>query len=300
MKTALLSTEQNNPKTVTIGEADTLSVMRMIHEEDQKAVAAMEAALPVLAAAADEIAARLKAGGRLFYAGAGTSGRIGVLDASELPATYGVDPSLVVALVPEGYATLHDARLGDEDDREGARADLAVQGLTSADAVVGIAASGRTPYTHEALVYAHEQGAFTLAITNVEGSLLSTAADMTAVIDTGAEVIQGSTRMKAGTTQKLALNMLSTAIMIRLGKVYQNRMIDMDAVNEKLHERSVHMLKELTACDEQTAVDALAACDGKVKVALAMICLHADAETAKTRLAEHGDTAGAWLWEGTI
>lgn len=298
MTTHGLPTEQNNPRTAAISEVDTLGAIRMIHHEDTLAVAAMEPALPTLAAAADSIAARLKAGGRLFYVGAGTSGRIGVLDASELPATYGVSPSLVTAIVPGGYDTLPDARLGDEDDRDGARADLAAQGLSSRDAVVGIAASGRTPYTHEALIYAKEQGAFTLAITNAPQSLLSTAAEMTAVIETGAEAIQGSTRMKAGTTQKLALNMLSTAVMIRLGKVYQNRMIDMDAVNEKLHERSVHMLKELTDCDENTAAAALGSCGGKVKTALVMICRGVDASAAQTLLAAHGDTAGAWLWEG--
>ena len=297
MSTHRLPTEQNNPRTVTIGDADTLSIMRMIHHEDSVAVAAMEAALDVLAAAADIIAARLKAGGRLFYVGAGTSGRIGVLDASELPATYGVSPALVTAIVPGGYDTLPDARLGDEDDRDGARADLTAVRLSAADAVIGVAASGRTPYTHEALLFAREQGAFTLAITNVPHSLLSTAADMTAVIETGAEAIQGSTRMKAGTTQKLALNMVSTAVMIRLGKVYQNRMIDMDAVNEKLHERSVYMLKELTNCDAQTAQDTLAACGGKVKTALVMICRGVDAKTALALLAAHDDTAGAWLWE---
>lgn len=300
MTTHRLPTEQNNARTAAIAAVDTLSALRMIHREDTLAVAAMEAALPVLAAAADEIAARLKAGGRLFYVGAGTSGRIGVLDASELPATYGVDPSLVTAIVPGGYATLPDARLGDEDDRDGARADLAAQGLCAADAVVGIAASGRTPYTHEALCFARENGAFTLAVTNVPQSLLSTAAEMTAVIDTGAEAIQGSTRMKAGTTQKLALNMLSTAVMIRLGKVYQNRMIDMDAVNEKLRERSVAMLTELTNCDDETARHALAACDGKVKTAMVMICRKTDAATAAELLTAHGDTAGAWLWEENV
>lgn len=297
MATYRLPTEQNNARTATIGEVDTLSAMRMIHREDTLAVAAMEAALPTLAAAAEAIADRLKAGGRLFYVGAGTSGRIGVLDASELPATYGVDSSMVTAIVPGGYGTLPDARLGDEDDRAGARADLAAQGLSAKDAVVGIAASGRTPYTHEALRFARECGAFTLAITNVPQSLLASAAEMAAVIETGAEAIQGSTRMKAGTTQKLALNMLSTAVMIRLGKVYRNRMIDMDAVNEKLRERSVMMLKDLTDCDEDTARRALAACEGKVKTALTMICRKTDAVTAKALLAAHDDTAGAWLWE---
>lgn len=291
----LLSTEQNNPRTVDIDRVDTLSMLRMIHEEDRRAVQAMEAALPSLAAMADEIAARLETGGRLLYVGAGTSGRIGVLDASELPATYGVDPSLVKAIVPGGYETLPDARLGDEDDRAGARTDLTREGVCGKDAVVGIAASGRTPYTHEALCYAKGCGAFTGAIVNVKGSLLETAAHMTAVVDTGAEAIQGSTRMKAGTTQKLALNMLSTAVMIRLGHVYRNRMIEITAINEKLAVRGTRMLCELTGVDEPTAAQALKDCDGHVKTAAALLLLGCDAASAKRRLEENNGRLTALL-----
>ena len=263
-----LATEQNNPRTVAIDTVDTLSAIRMIHEEDRRAVEAMTETLPAIAEMADEIARRLQNGGRLFYAGAGTSGRVAVLDASELPATYGVDPSLVKALVPGGYDTLPDARLGDEDDRAGARADLAAEGLCEKDAVVGITASGRTPYAHEALVYAKEVGAFAGAIVNVPQSVLSTAADVTAAIETGAEAIQGSTRMKAGTTQKLALNMLSTAVMIRLGKVYRNKMVEITAINEKMVVRCEQMLIELTGTDEETAARVLKECDYHVKTAL--------------------------------
>ncbi len=264
----LLPTEQNNPRTVSIDTVDTLTAIRMIHEEDRRAVEAMTDTLPAIAAMADEIARRLQNGGRLFYAGAGTSGRVAVLDASELPATYGVDPSLVKALVPGGYDTLPDARLGDEDDRAGARADLAAEGLCERDAVIGITASGRTPYAHEALLYAKERGAFAGAIVNVQNSVLSTAADVTAAIDTGAEAIQGSTRMKAGTTQKLALNMLSTAVMIRLGKVYRNKMVEITAINEKMVVRCEQMLMELTGADEDTASRVLKECDYHVKSAL--------------------------------
>ncbi|MBR5134349.1 MAG: N-acetylmuramic acid 6-phosphate etherase [Clostridia bacterium] len=290
-----LSTEQNNPATKDIDRVDTLTALRMIHEEDKNAVRAMEAALPALGRAVDEIAARLANGGRLFYVGAGTSGRIGVLDASELPATYGVDPSLVKAIVPGGYDTLPDARLGDEDDRAGARVDFKAEGLCEKDAVVGIAASGRTPYTHEALVYANECGAFTAAIVNVENSLLASAATVAVVSDTGAEVIEGSTRMKAGTTQKLALNMLSTAVMIKLGKVYGNRMVEMTVVNDKLVARSERMLRELTGADEQTCAAMLAACDYQVKTACVAIVLGCDAETAKKMIAERGGKLGDWL-----
>lgn len=291
----LLPTEQNNPKTVDIDRVDTLTMMNMIHEEDRVAVNAMDAALPALAKAADEIAKRLQNGGRLFYVGAGTSGRIGVLDASELPATYGVEPSLVTAIVPGGYETLHDARLGDEDDREGARRDLQAEGLCENDAVVAIAASGRTPYPHEALLYAGEVGAFTLAIVNVKGSLLETAAKVTAAIDTGAEVIQGSTRMKAGTTQKLALNTLSTAIMIKLGKVYQNRMVEITAINEKMVIRCEKMLEELTGADREICSRVLKECEYHVKTAAAAILLGCDAEEAKACLQARGGKLGDLL-----
>lgn len=287
-----LSTEQNNPATKTIDRVDTLEAMRMIHREDRVAVRAMEAALPTLAQAADAIAARLQNGGRLFYVGAGTSGRIGVLDASEIPATYGTDPALVKAIVPGGYATLPDARLGDEDDREAAVRDLQNEQLSERDAVVGLAASGRTPYTHEALIYARLAGAFTLAVVNTADSLLASAAEMTAVIDTGAEAIQGSTRMKAGTTQKLALNLLSTVVMIRLGKVYENRMIEVSAINDKLHARGVRMLTELAGVSEETAAAALHACGGHVKTALATLIWACSPEQAHRRLEENGGVIG--------
>ena len=264
----LLSTEQNNPRTVSIDTVDTLTAIRMIHEEDRRAVDAMTQTLPAIATMADEIARRLQNGGRLFYVGAGTSGRVAVLDASELPATYGVDPSLVKALVPGGYDTLPDARLGDEDDRAGAREMLAAEGLCEKDAVVGITASGRTPFAHEALLVAKERGAFAGAIVHVQNAVLSAAADVTAAIDTGAEAIQGSTRMKAGTTQKLALNMLSTAVMIRLGKVYRNKMVEITAINEKMVVRCEQMLIELTGTDEETASRVLKECDYHVKSAL--------------------------------
>lgn len=291
----LLSTEMNNPRTVDIDRVDTLSVVNMIHEEDRVAVEAMNDALPALAAMAEAVTDRLQNGGRLFYVGAGTSGRIGVLDASELPATYGVDPSLCVAVVPGGYETLPDARLGDEDDREGAVADLKAVGLTAKDALVGIAASGRTPYTHQAMCYAKEQGAFVGAIVNVNGSVMAQTADVAAVIDTGAEAIEGSTRMKAGTTQKLALNMLSTTVMIKLGKVYHNRMIEITAINEKMVVRCERMLKELTGADGETVSRVLKESGYHVKTACAAIMLGCDVSEAKQRLAANGGSLGGIL-----
>ncbi len=291
----LLSTEMNNPRTVDIDTVDTLSVMQMIHNEDRLAVEAMEKTLPSLAAMADAVAMRLQNGGRLFYVGAGTSGRIGVLDASELPATYGVDPSLVTAIVPGGYDTLPDARLGDEDDRKGAVADLQAIGLTAADALVGIAASGRTPYTHEAMCYAKEQGAFVGCIVNVCDSVMEKTADIAAVVDTGAEAIEGSTRMKAGTTQKLALNMLSTTVMIKLGKVYRNRMIEITAINEKMVVRCERMLKELTGADDETVARVLRDSDYHVKTACAAILLNCSVHEAKDRLAANGGSLGGIL-----
>ncbi len=291
----LLSTEMNNPRTVDIDTADTLSMVTMIHNEDRHAVSAMEKTLPSLAAMADAVTDRLQHGGRLFYVGAGTSGRIGVLDASELPATYGVDPSLVTAIVPGGYDTLPDARLGDEDDREGAVNDLKAVGITAADALVGIAASGRTPYTHEAMRYAKEQGAFVGCIVNVRDSVMEKTADIAAVIDTGAEAIEGSTRMKAGTTQKLALNMLSTTVMIKLGKVYRNRMIEITAINEKMVVRCERMLKELTGADDETVARVLKESDYHVKTACAAILLGCSVHEAKDRLAASGGSLGGIL-----
>lgn len=295
-----LPTEQNNPRTVDIDRVPTDEMMRLLHGETKRAVEAMSDALPALAALADEAAKRLSCGGRMFYAGAGTSGRIGVLDASELPATYGVEPSLVTALIPEGYDTVYDARLGDEDNEAFAVEDLKAQGLCAKDIVVGIAASGRTPYTRAALRFAASCGAFAAAIVNVPASQLAKEAHLTVVIPTGAEPIQGSTRMNAGTTQKLALNMLSTAVMIRLGKVYQNRMVEITAINDKLEERGVQMLRELTGASENACREALTAADGHVKTATAMLLLSCDADEARRRLAACGGRLTALLKEETL
>lgn len=290
-----LPTEQNNPRTHHIDRVDTLTAMRLIHEEDRRAVEAMDEALPALAEAADRIAERLQKGGRLFYVGAGTSGRIAVLDASELPATYGVEPTLVQAIVPGGYATLPDARLGDEDDRDGARRDIERHGIGSGDAVVGIAASGRTPYTVEAVREARKRQAFTAAVVNVPCSSLGAAAEREIFINTGAEAIEGSTRMKAGTVQKLALNMLSTAVMLRLGKVYGNRMVEITAINDKMMARSIRMITELTGADDDTAKQAMAACKNHVKTALAMILLTCSADEAAAQLSAYGGSLSALL-----
>ncbi len=279
-----LPTEQNNPHTRSIDRVDTLTALQLIHAEDTHAVNAMSTALPILAKAAESIADRLKSGGRLFYVGAGTSGRIAVLDASELPATYGVSPTLVQAIIPGGYDTLPDARLGDEDDGEGARRDIQAYGVGQNDAVVGIAASGRTPYTVEAVAAARERHALTAAIVNVPFSALGATAQYEIFIDTGAEVIEGSTRMKAGTVQKLALNMLSTAVMLRLGKVYGNRMVEITAINDKMLARGIRIITELTGTDNATAQKAMAACGNHVKTALAMIWLECGANEATAQL----------------
>ncbi len=288
VKITQLPTEENNARTAAIDRVSTQEAMQLLHEENVLAVEAMTGALPALAAMADEAARRLQAGGRMFYVGAGTSGRIGVLDASELPATYGVEPSLVTALIPEGYATIPDARLGDEDNEAFAVEDLKAQGVCDRDIVVGIAASGRTPYACAALRYAVSRGAFAAAIVNVPDSALGREAHLAAVIPTGAEPIQGSTRMKAGTTQKLALNMLSTVVMIRLGKVYQNRMVEISAINDKLEARGVRMLQELTDASEEAARTALSAAGGHVKTAAAMLLLGCEAAAAQARLSEVG------------
>ncbi len=220
-------TEQENPRTREIGRLPTVEVVRLMNEEDARVAEAVGRALPEVARAVDGIVARLENGGRLFYVGTGTSGRLGVLDASECPPTFGVSPELVQGVIAGGYDALHRAVEASEDDREAGGRDLDARGLTDRDAVVGIAASGRTPYTVGAVEHARALGAFTAAVACVPGSELTRAAEVAIVAVVGPEVVAGSTRLKAGTAQKLILNMLSTAAMIRLGYVTGNRMTNL-------------------------------------------------------------------------
>ena len=271
MDLSRLNTEQRNPNTYNIDKLDTLSMLQVINEEDKKVAQAVEAELPHIAAAVDLITSKLKAGGRMFYIGAGTSGRLGVLDASECPPTFGVSPHMIQGLIAGGPKALISSIEGAEDNRNRAISDLQERTLTSNDILVGIAASGRTPYVVRALEYANSINAATVAISCVESSQIASIANIAITPITGAEVITGSTRLKAGTATKFVLNMLTTAAMIKLGKVYSNLMVDVQATNEKLRARAVRIVIEATGCDENTAVEALKSCNGSAKAAVELI-----------------------------
>lgn len=243
-----------------------LEIVRVIQEQDALVAGAVAAQAARIAHAIDQIAERLSHGGRLFYAGAGTSGRIAMLDASELPPTYGVPPGLVRVLMAGGERAYFEAVEGAEDDEDAAIAAVNLE-VTADDAIVGIAASGTTPFTVAAVRRANMLGALTVGVTNVAASPLAQHVDIPIVVETGPEVIMGSTRMKSGTAQKLVLNQLSTGVMIRLGKVYSNLMIDMPATNEKLRNRAVRMVELAAGVPRPMAVQAIREADGNVKVA---------------------------------
>ncbi len=268
-----------------IDRVSTSEVVRIIQEQDALVAAAVATQAARIAHAIDEIAERLRHHGRLFYAGAGTSGRIAMLDASELPPTYGVDPSLVRVLMAGGDRAYLEAVEGAEDDEEAA-IDIVSREVTSEDAVVGIAASGTTPFTVAAVRKANLAGALTVGITNVPGSPLAQHVDIPIIVETGPEVIMGSTRMKSGTAQKLVLNQLSTGVMIRLGHVYSNLMIDMPATNEKLRNRAVSMVALAAGVTRPMAVQAIRDAEGSVKVAAVMAKKKVGAEEARRLLAE--------------
>ena len=263
-----LDTERKNPASAHIDELSPLDMMRVIHAEDQKAVDAVTPLLPKIAETADEIARRIRLGGRLLYCGAGTSGRLGVLDAVECPPTYGTPPELVQGVIAGGTNAMFRAKEGAEDDERLGEDDLAVLSVTELDTVVGLSASGRTPYVVGALRYAKQQGAFTVAVACASKSPIAAIADVDLTALTGAEVVTGSTRMKAGTAQKMILNMLSTGAMIRLGKVYGNLMVDVAATNEKLRERALRIVMEVSGCGREESASALRKADGQAKPAI--------------------------------
>jgi len=241
-----------------------------MNEEDARVPEAVREVLPSVAQAVDEIVRRIQNGGRLFYIGTGTSGRLGVLDASECPPTFGVSTDMVQAVIAGGYDACYRAVEASEDDKAAGATDLERRGFTKTDVLVGIAASGRTPYTLGAIAYARRIGAMTIAITCVPDSAIAKAAEIPIVALVGPEVIAGSTRLKAGTAQKLILNLLSTATMIKLGYVTGNRMTNVQTRNVKLQARAVRIVMAETGLDEDAASQALAAADGKLPVALVM------------------------------
>jgi N-acetylmuramic acid 6-phosphate etherase len=250
--------------------------------------------LPGVAAAVEAIVGRLQSGGRLFYTGTGTSGRLGVLDASECPPTFGVSPELVQGIIAGGYDACHRAVEASEDDRAAGARDLDARGVTGRDAVVGLAASGRTPYTVGAIEHARRLGAFTAAVTCVPGSEITRVAEVSIVPVVGPEVVAGSTRLKAGTAQKLVLNMLSTAAMIRLGYVTGNRMTNMHPRNVKLRARSIRIISAEAATDEETAAAALDRAEGELPVAIVMLRTGRSRDESKRALDEaRGVVSGA-------
>jgi N-acetylmuramic acid 6-phosphate etherase len=263
-------TEQENERSRGLDTLTVEATLALINDEDHGVPAAVRRELPSIARAVEGVVARLRAGGRLIYVGTGTSGRLGVLDASECPPTYGVPADLVQGVIAGGYDACHRAVEASEDDREAGAADLELRGVTAADAVIGIAASGRTPYTVGAVAHARALGAFTAAVTCVPGSAITDAAEVAIVPVVGPEVVAGSTRMKAGTAQKLVLNMISTTAMIQLGYVRGNRMTNMRARNSKLQARAVRILQSELGLDEAAAAAALEAGGGDVATAVVM------------------------------
>lgn len=284
----MMLTEQANPRSQGIDQRSTLEMLQIINAEDQKVALAVAQALPQIAQAVDGIVEQMQKGGRLFYVGAGTSGRLGVLDAVECVPTYGTPPELVQGIIAGGEGAITHSIEGAEDDAQAGREILVAHGLTSNDAVVGIAASGRTPYALGAVGYAREIGALTIGIACNDPSPLLKGVDIPIGVVVGEEVIAGSTRMKAGTAQKLVLNMLSTAVMIKLGKVYDNLMVDVRASNEKLVIRARRLVERLTGVDEATASALLAQADNDVKTAVVMHRKGVDADAARELLAGAG------------
>ena len=283
-----IATEQRNPNTMNIDTLSTLDMVKLINREDHRVAEAVALVTDKIAEAVDVIAARLSTGGRLIYCGAGTSGRLGILDAVECPPTYSTDPETVQALMAGGYGAIFKAVEGAEDSKELGKADMQGIGFSGKDVLVGIAASGRTPYVLGCMEYAKELGAPTVAVTCCPDSMLDSFADIGIAPAPGPEVVTGSTRMKSGTAQKMVLNMLSTGAMIKLGKVYGNQMVDVKPSNEKLVRRCVTIVCSATDCAEEEAVDALEQCGYHPKTAIVMLLRGVDAETADRLLEAAG------------
>ncbi|MFE9022047.1 N-acetylmuramic acid 6-phosphate etherase [Streptomyces sp. NPDC007808] len=280
-----LTTEAFRPELAGIDRLATLDIARLMNGEDSCVPAAVAARLPEIAAAIDAVAERMARGGRLVYAGAGTAGRLGVLDASECPPTFNTAPSQVVGLIAGGPEAMVTSVEGAEDSADLARADLDALALTPADTVVGISASGRTPYAIGAVEHARARGALTIGLACNPGSALAAAAEHGLEIVVGPELLTGSTRLKAGTAQKLVLNMLSTITMIRLGKTYGNLMVDVRASNDKLRARSRRIVALATGANDTDVERALTEAGGEVKTAILILLTDVDATTATELLA---------------
>ncbi|RKD76124.1 N-acetylmuramic acid 6-phosphate etherase [Sinobaca qinghaiensis] len=282
-----IKTESRNVKTLDIDEKSTYEMMSIINEEDAIVPLAVSRALPAVVLAAEKITEAFQKGGRLIYTGAGTSGKLGLLDASECPPTYGVDPSQVIALLAGGDEALKTTREDAEDNAEAGRSDILSVKVTENDVVVGIAASGRTPYTLGAIEAANSQGAFTIALVCSSGSLMAAEASHAIELILGPEIITGSTRMKAGTAQKLVLNMLSTVSMIKIGKVYSNLMVDVQPTNLKLQERALSIVMEASGADRNEAATAMQEQKNNTKAAIVQLITGEGGEYPEQLLGKH-------------
>lgn len=280
-------TEQRNPHSMNLDSLSALDIVSLINQEDHKVAEAVKATLPQIAQAVEKIVAAFQQGGRLVYMGAGTSGRLGVLDASECPPTYGVPPEMVVGIIAGGDRALRHPIEGAEDNQQAAILDLQQIDFSAKDVLVGIAASGRTPYVIGALNYAKSVGATTISIASNPNSVMAQIADIAIEPLVGPEVLTGSSRMKSGTAQKLVLNMLTTASMVLIGKCYQNLMVDVQASNEKLRARAIRIVMQATECNKTTAETALQSADNHAKLAIMMILSGLDKQSAVKILQEN-------------
>ena len=282
-----LTTEARNETTKKIDQVSTLEMVTLINQEDQKVAQAIEKVLPQIATAIDAAAERFKKGGRLIYCGAGTSGRLGALDAIELTPTYSVSPERAFGILAGGEKAMYQAIEGAEDSKELAIEDLTQHQLTARDVVIAIAASGRTPYAVSAIEYGKKVGALTISVTCNNQSPMNQLAEIGIAPIVGPEVITGSTRMKAGSAQKMVLNMFSTGIMVKVGNIYQNLMVNVQPTNEKLIQRATNIIKEASEIEESQAKEYLEAAQLEVAPAIVMAKAHVDFQKAKQLLAEH-------------
>ena len=280
----MAGTEDRNRASMALDQMSCEEIIRLMNREDQRMVKAVEAVLPKVAAVAQRAEEALKSGGRLIYVGAGTSGRLGVLDASECPPTFGVSPDVIVGVIAGGDTALRNAVEGAEDDAAQGAEDMKRIHLAPRDMVLGIAASGRTPYAIGALRYAGQIGCATAALVNNAGSAMAEIADFVIDPDTGAEVLTGSTRLKAGSSQKLILNMISTSVMVRLGKVYENLMVDVRPTNDKLRARAERIVLQATDANPDDAAKALREAGGNAKLAITMLLLGVSRDKAEAAL----------------
>lgn len=282
-----LITEQRNEHSTQLDKMSALEIVQLMNQEDKQVPVAIEKCLPQIALVVEKIALAFQQGGRLIYMGAGTSGRLGVLDASECPPTFGVSAEMVKGIIAGGEKAIRHPIEGAEDNTQAAVEDLQHIGLSNKDVLVGIAASGRTPYVVAGLQYAKQQGAYTVSLASNPQSDMEKVADIAITPIVGAEILTGSSRLKSGTAQKLVLNMLTTASMVLIGKCYQNLMVDVQASNEKLKARALRIVMQATDCDQASAEQALVDADNQVKVAILMLLSKTDKESAVKILSEN-------------